>query len=161
MPKTSKSKCYQSASDSRRPTCRQPLTALCPSCRRALSRYLRVKAVLLDQRILRRRQAARTKRFQQQELFSDLCADHIALSQEIFLRSWPTLTWLILKFPLPFVAKIKSCQPDVVKSRQPWLPNWPRSICVILIDSKPTLHISWADRKARVNNPFPMQSFRF
>ena len=82
MPKTSKSKCYQSASDSRRPTCRQPLTALCPSCRRALSRYLRVKAVLLDQRILRRRQAARTKRFQQQELFSDLCADHIALSQE-------------------------------------------------------------------------------
>ena len=82
MPKSAKSKCYQSANDTRSPKCRVEPFSLCTSCELAMSRYTRVKAEKLVKRIFSRRQASKMSRLKQTERFSDLCSDNIALKKE-------------------------------------------------------------------------------
>ena len=83
MGKVKKStKCFQSSTGSRPPTCNQSFATLCESCCEAMAYYNQIKVIKQASRRQKNRNSARLSKMKKEEKFSDLVADNMALTME-------------------------------------------------------------------------------
>ena len=75
-------RCYQSPTGERPPRCRQLSANLCGACSSALEHYNRVSAARQETRRRKNRESARLSRMRQEDRFSDLMAENVALGLE-------------------------------------------------------------------------------
>ena len=74
--------CYQSATGSRKPKCRQSNSSFCPSCLTALMVYEQCKAAKKVIRMQKNREASNRSKMRREERFSDIYSENIALTTE-------------------------------------------------------------------------------